>query len=69
MTNQKDIIGNILVFTLLILLTVAGIISYKSIDWTVLKRMEDSKLVLPTPAITSTPISTSTATPSTDIKE
>jgi len=69
MTNQKDLIGNILVFTLLILLTAAGIISYKSIDWTVLKRMEDSKLVLPTPAITSTPVSTSTATPSTEIKK
>jgi len=69
MTNQKDTIGNILVFTLLILLIAAGIISYKSIDWTVLKRMEDSKLVLPTPAITSTPVSTSTATPSTNIKK
>lgn len=73
MTNQKDTIGNILVFTLLILLTVAGIISYKSIDWTVLKRMEDSKLVLPTPiptnvATQSTQIAP-TATPSTDIKK
>ena len=64
MNNQKDLFGNILVFVFLALIIVAGIISYKSIDWDVLKRVEESKLVLPTPApvVTTAPISTPTAT-------
>jgi len=49
MSENKDIIGNIIITTLLILLSVAGFISYKSIDWTVLKRLEAQPLVLPTP--------------------
>jgi len=48
--NKKpDYIGNIIIFVLLGLLIYAGIISYKSIDWTVLKRLEAEPLVLPTP--------------------
>lgn len=47
--NQKDPIGNIIIATLFILLLIAGVISYKSIDWNVLKRMEEIPLVLPTP--------------------
>jgi len=49
MPNQKDFIGNTLIITLLVLLSIAGYISYKSIDWTVLKRLEAQPLILPTP--------------------
>lgn len=49
--NKKpDYIGNTIVFTLLGLLIYAGYLSYKSIDWDVLKRLEAQPLVLPTPA-------------------
>ena len=52
--NQKpDHVGNIIVFVLLGLLIYAGYLSYKSIDWTVLKRLESEKLILPTPIPTS----------------
>lgn len=48
--NQKpDYVGNIIVFILLGLLIYAGYLSYKSIDWTILKRLESEKLILPTP--------------------
>ena len=63
--NQKDPIGNIIITVLFILLAIAGFISYKSIDWDVLKRMEQIPLVLPTPVpATSSAIipNTSTAT-------
>ena len=46
--QDKDFIGIILTTTLLILIIITGIISYKSIDWTVLKRVESQKLILPT---------------------
>jgi len=49
MEQKKDIFGTILILTLLTLLTIAGVISYKSIDWDVLKRLESQKLILPTP--------------------
>lgn len=69
MTNQKDLPGNILVFVLLTLIIIAGIISYKSIDWDVLKRMEESKLILPTQIPTNIATQSTqtipTATPST----
>lgn len=55
---KKDIVGPILLFLLFILLTVTGFISYKSIDWTVLNRLENQSLTLPTQ------ISTTTATSS-----
>ena len=48
MKNTNTIV-NILITILFILLTIAGIISYKSIDWDVLKIMEQQKIVLPTP--------------------
>lgn len=56
---KKDIVGPILLFSLFILLIIAGIISYQSIDWNVLKKIENQKLILPTPAITITNASTS----------
>lgn len=59
--NKKpDYIGNTIVFILLGLLLYAGFISYKSIDWNVLKRLENTPLVLPTPIPTS--IATNSAT-------
>ncbi len=68
--NQKDPIGNILIATLFVLLIIAGIISYKSIDWDVLKRMEQTPLVLPTPipatnsaTIPTIPVATVSAIP------
>ena len=48
--NKKpDYIGNIIVFILFTLLIYAGYLSYKSIDWNVLKNLEAEKLILPTP--------------------
>ena len=48
--NKKpDYIGNIIVFILFGLLLYAGYLSYKSIDWDVLKRLESEPLILPTP--------------------
>lgn len=57
---KKDTIGSILLFLLFILLIIAGIISYQSIDWDILKKIEKQKLILPTPVI-SQPISTQSA--------
>ena len=61
MQPKKDFIGTILISSLFILIIITGIISYKSIDWTVLKRIEGQKLILPTPIPTQ---QDSTATPS-----
>lgn len=63
--KENNTIINILIFILFISLTIAGIISYKGIDWDVLKVMEQQKIVLPTP-IPQTPVSTvsTTSTPS-----
>jgi len=48
--NKKpDYIGNIIVFILFGFLLYAGYLSYKSIDWTVLTRLENEQLILPTP--------------------
>jgi hypothetical protein len=49
--------GYLLIGLFLSLLTYAGYISYKSIDWTVLNRLEAETLVLPTP-ITASPSAT-----------
>jgi hypothetical protein len=67
MNQNKDHIGNILVFILIILLAIAGYFSYKSIDWQVLNRIESQTLSLPTqtPTIPSTEIQTSTPSSST----
>jgi hypothetical protein len=51
--KYQDIISSGIIILFLFLLVVAGYISYKSIDWTVLKRMEAQKLILPTPIISS----------------
>lgn len=66
--NKKpDYIGNTIVFILLSLLIYAGFLSYKSIDWNVLKKLEDTPLVLPTPIPTS--VATPSATSTTKIKK
>lgn len=51
--QQPDFIGNTIVFILLGLLIYAGFLSYKSIDWNVLKRLESEQLILPTPLPTN----------------
>lgn len=61
--NQKDPIGTIIVTVFFILLIIAGIISYnKSIDWQVLKRMENTPLSMPSPIPTINQITTPSAT-------
>lgn len=57
-----DFLGSLLLLALFILLLYAGFLSYQSIDWSVLKRMEAEPFVLPTPL--PSPIATSSATPS-----
>jgi hypothetical protein len=54
----------LLVGTFLLLLAYAGYLSYKSIDWTILNRLESQTLVLPTQVIASpsAQIATPTAT-------
>lgn len=47
--NKLDTIGYLLIATLFVSLFYAGYLSYKSIDWNVLKRLESQKLILPTP--------------------
>jgi len=66
--NQKNPIGISLLLALFVLLGVIGIIYYRSIDWDVLKRLEQTPLVLPTPIPTQTNISTTSATTTTPIK-
>ncbi|MCW1949211.1 MAG: hypothetical protein KIH89_002055 [Candidatus Shapirobacteria bacterium] len=53
--NQKDPIGMTILLILFLLLGIVGFIYYKSIDWSVLKRLEQTPLVLPTPPATITP--------------
>ena len=50
---KLDIWGVLLISLLFLLLTYAGYLSYKSIDWTILKRLESETLVLPTPVVAS----------------
>ena len=57
MNFQKNF-GPVLLTLLFIFILIAGIISYQSIDWTVLTRLENQQITLPTP------IPTNTATPS-----
>lgn len=61
MENQKDPIGYILITIFFILLAYAGWLSAKSIDWDVLKRMEQAPLTLPSSVATQ---SATTITPS-----
>lgn len=54
MQSQKvDLIGYIFVFSLLTLLAYAGVLSFKSIDFRVLEKLENQTLVLPTPIPTN----------------
>ena len=65
-SNKIDTLGYILIATFLILLSYAGYLSYKSIDWNVLKRLESQTLVLPTPipaSIASPSAQSATASP------
>ncbi len=65
MNQQKlDIWGYLLIGLLLTLLSYGGYISYKSIDWTVLQRLESQTLILPTPIISSVSASPKISTPS-----
>lgn len=65
--NKIKPIEIIIVLTLLTLLIIAGIISYKSIDWQVLDRLENQELILPTPIPTTTASNSATATESTQL--
>jgi len=60
--NKITPFGYFLLLTFFILLSYAGWIYAKSIDWDVLKRMENSPLALPTQTIIS-PSTTISATP------
>ena len=57
--NYIDNTGAILIGALLFSLIVAGYITFKSIDFDVLKKLEAQPLVLPTPIITQPQTSTS----------
>jgi len=65
--NKIDTTGIILLSTFFLLLLFAGYLSYKSIDWSVLKRLESQPLVLPTPIPTQTVLTSPTASPSATI--
>ena len=47
--KRLDFWGYLIISVLFLLLSYAGYLSYKSIDWTVLTRLESQTLVLPTP--------------------
>jgi hypothetical protein len=66
--NKIDITGIILLSSFFLLLLFAGYLSYKSIDWNVLKRLESQQLVLPTPIPTQTILISPAASPSATIK-
>ncbi len=59
--NNFDKTGTILIACLFVALIIAGYISYKSIDFDILKKLEAQPLILPTPIITQSPLSTSSA--------
>lgn len=59
--KQPDTFGYLLIISLLILITIAGIYSYKSIDFAVLDKLEKEPLIIPDPPSTnSANIKTST---------
>ena len=45
--DKPDLLGGLLIIGLLICLTYAGILSYKSIDFKILEKLEASPLQLP----------------------
>lgn len=47
--NKIDYIGVTLILIFFILLSYAGYLSYRSIDWDVLKRLESAPLGVPSP--------------------
>lgn len=53
--NNLDWISWTMIGVFFALLAIAGVFSYKSIDWDVLKRMEAAPIVLPTPVPGSIP--------------
>ncbi len=55
--NKIDQVGWVLLLLLFLTLGYSGWLSYKAIDWDVLKRMEAIPLVLPTQAPIATPSS------------
>lgn len=62
--KQPDNTSYILIVILLILITIAGFYSYKSIDFGILERLEKEPLVIPPPPATNsanTKISTESA--------
>lgn len=62
-STNIDYIGISLISLLFLSLFYSGYLAYKSIDWTVLKRLESQQLILPPPATPSAQISTSSASP------
>jgi len=61
MKPNPDYLSIILLISFFLLLTYAGYLSFKSIDWDVLKRLESSPIALPSLTITIAP--TASATP------
>lgn len=61
--NRFDYVGFTLFLSLFLALAYGGWLSYKSIDWEVLKRMEKMELDLPTPIPTATSSATPTSKP------
>jgi len=63
--TKIDFWGWVLIISLFIILSIGGYISYKSIDYKILTKLESQQLVLPTPVPfnPATP-SAQTATPS-----
>lgn len=53
--DKPDLLGGLLIIGLLICLTYAGILSYKSIDFKILDKLEASPLQLPPPQPTAIP--------------
>jgi len=47
--NKIDYVGIFLILVFLILLSYASFLSYKSIDWDVLKKLEQAPLGVPSP--------------------
>lgn len=55
--KKLDSVGYLLIICLLLSLLYAGYLSYKSIDWTILDRLEAVPLNLPPPATASAKLS------------
>ena len=61
--KKPDTIGYLLITSLLALLIYAGFLSAKSIQWDVLKNMENRQLILPSPIISTSSAQKPTAPP------